>query len=277
MASELKTQDAQGVQGVEIGIRIALCLAKAGGPMTLGELAEAAGLHRSKAHRYLVSLCRSGLVEQDGRNGRYDLGAEALTLGLAAQGRIDIYRHADDALDALHSLTDATVSAAVWGTHGPTIVRRKEALRLVSVNTRVGSVIPVSTSAAGRLFAAFLPRETVGPFVEQEAAKGLTISYMGKPVPHEDFFRVLIERIRREGVSRVHGDQLVGIDAIAAPVFDQSGELALTLTILGPQGTLDLALDGPSAEALIGVANDLSRRLGYTPASSTPAPRHTGA
>ncbi|MGE4337585.1 MAG: IclR family transcriptional regulator [Pigmentiphaga sp.] len=256
-------QDVQGVQGVEIGVRIVLCLTQAEGPMSLGDLANAAGLHRSKAHRYLVSLCRSGLVEQDGRNGRYDLGAAALTIGLAAQGRVDIYRHADDALDKLHSLTEATVSAAVWGSHGPTIVRRKEALRLVSVNTRVGSIIPVSTSAAGRLFAAFLPLETIRPFVDREAAEGLEVRYMGGPVPWEEFFPVLIDRIRKTGFSRVQGDQLVGIDAIAAPVFEQGGELAMTLTVLGPHGTLDLAPDGAVAETLIGVANGLSRRLGY--------------
>src|ERR1700691_3384611 len=64
----------QGVQGVEIGLRIAYALANAPGPMALRDLAAATRLAPSKVHRYLVSLCRSGMVEQDGTNGRYDLG-----------------------------------------------------------------------------------------------------------------------------------------------------------------------------------------------------------
>lgn len=264
MSTEPGEREVQGVQGVEIGVRIALCLARGEGPMTLGEIAQAAGLHRSKVHRYLVSLCRVGLVEQNGRNGRYDLGAEALTLGLAAQGRIDLFRHAEDALEQLQLRTEATMSAAVWGTYGPTIVRRKEPLRLVSVNTRVGSVLPVSTSAGGRLFAAFLPREIIEPLLTREAEQGLELRYMGQVVSWDDFFPVLVQKIREEGISRARGDQLVGIDAVAAPVFNLDGKLVMTLTAMGPHGTLDLDLDGPVVQALREGAEQLSRRLGHT-------------
>ena len=52
----------QGVQGVETGLRLAFALAHSPGPMALKELASAAKLPSSKAHRYLVSLCRAGIV-----------------------------------------------------------------------------------------------------------------------------------------------------------------------------------------------------------------------
>lgn len=263
-------QESQGVQSVEIGLQLASSLARAAGPMTLRELAEATGLHPSKTHRYLVSLCRSGLLEQDGRNGKYDLGPEALVLGLAAQGRLDAYRLLFEAVERLHSLTEATVSCTTWGTHGPTVIGRKEAQRSVTINTRVGSVLPITTSAAGRLYAAFMPRVKVDPFIAVEDANGPPVlSWMGTPLQRSDLFPVAIEKIRKDGVSCVRGDLLIGIDAIAAPVFNQTGEIAFTLSIIVPQGAIELEPTGRVAKIVRQVAEELSTRLGFQAPKNT--------
>ena len=50
--------------------------------MTLKELALRAGMAASKAHFYLVSFKRVGLVAQDEVTGHYALGRYALDLGL---------------------------------------------------------------------------------------------------------------------------------------------------------------------------------------------------
>jgi DNA-binding IclR family transcriptional regulator len=263
MAKESNKLELQGVQNVEIGLRIAMSLADAKGAMTLGELALATGIYPSKVHRYLVSLCRAGLLEQDGRTGRYDLGPQALFLGLAAQGRLDKFRLADEVMETLHAQTEATISAAVWANHGPTIVGRKEALRAVTINTHIGSVIPVTTSAAGRLYAAYLPAETVLPFIDAEAAQELPLRFMGNLISSDDFFPIIIEEIRHSGVSCVKGDHMMGIDAIAVPVFNQQGQLTMTLTVLGPQGSLNLDPDGETMQAVRDAGDTLSRRLGY--------------
>ncbi|MEG0884369.1 MAG: helix-turn-helix domain-containing protein, partial [Janthinobacterium sp.] len=49
-------------------------LGQARGALMLKDLAAAAGMSAAKAHRYLVSFQRLGLVVQDGRSGHYDLG-----------------------------------------------------------------------------------------------------------------------------------------------------------------------------------------------------------
>jgi DNA-binding IclR family transcriptional regulator len=49
----------------------------------LRDLAADTGMSAAKAHRYLVSYQRLGLVLQDAGTTRYDLGPAALNLGLA--------------------------------------------------------------------------------------------------------------------------------------------------------------------------------------------------
>jgi hypothetical protein len=91
MSDEEKDEDSrQGIQSIEVGVPLLRVLADHGAPMMLRDLAKAAGMPAAKAHRYLVSFVRTGLVIQDAnQSGRYDLGHFALDLGLASLARLD--------------------------------------------------------------------------------------------------------------------------------------------------------------------------------------------
>ena len=96
-------------------------LAHQGRPMALKDLAAAAGMAAAKAHPYLVSFGKVGLVEQDRASGRYGLGPLALQLGLMSLQQADPVRLATPVIEDLALQTGHTVAMAVWGSHGPTI------------------------------------------------------------------------------------------------------------------------------------------------------------
>ena len=253
----------QGVQSVEIGLRVAFALAEAAapGPATLGEIARHAGLSASKTHRYLVSLCRTGLAEQVASNGRYALGHALIPLGLAALNQLDEYRYADEALDALVSTTGVTAMVMTWGSHGSTLVRRREPPGAVVLSTKIGSVVSTVFSSSGRLFAALLPGEVAAPFIDAEFAAG-TPTDGTKPITRKAF-RDLLERVRETKISWIEGDLVRGIDGLSAPVFDHEGHIVLALTIMAMHGARDLSPEGQAAQLLKRVADDLSRRIGF--------------
>ena len=113
----------QGVRSVETGLALLTALAEAGRPMALADLARAAGMAPAKAHRYLVSLIRAGMAERREPGSRYDLGPAALSLGLAALGRLDRQGLTEAALVELRDALDETVCVAAWANRGPTILR----------------------------------------------------------------------------------------------------------------------------------------------------------
>ena len=74
------TDERRGIGSVEVGGQLLRALTVFDGPMMLKDLAQAAGMPPAKAHPYLVSFARIGLVEQDRVSGRYELGPLALQM-----------------------------------------------------------------------------------------------------------------------------------------------------------------------------------------------------
>lgn len=262
-----KPRKPQGIQKVETGLQVAFLLAGSPGPMALGELARRCRMAPSNMHRYLVSLCRTGLVEQVGSDGRYDLGQGALTLGFAAMSRLDEYRVADGAIRELHRETGLAVAIISWGSHGPTIVRRLDPPAPLIVTTRIGAAISVLNSAAGRIFAAFLPSEVVAPVIKAELAAGGRLTSMGKRIHWRQFAKI-VRDARQRRIARVSGDYIAGFDALSAPVFDHAGNVTMTLSLLAPTGAMELSYSGSPARMLQRVAKSLSERLGFSERAS---------
>jgi len=248
-----------GVQSVEVGMHVLVTLAGHGGEMALGELASAAGVAPAKVHRYLVSLIRSGFVEQDPRSGRYALSSQSLRVGLVALRRLDIMEVATIALYGLRDRIDETVLMAVWGTHGATIVRWLEASRPITVNLRAGSIMPLVSSATGQVFGAFGQTALVAPVLERELADS---ERSGVAVTRAEA-EALFQKVRARGFGHVAGQMLAGVHAVGAPVFDHQGELALALTALGANGGFDDLENGLIATSVRHAARSLSARLGY--------------
>ena len=154
----MSTDSSTGIQSAEIALDVLTRLAELGGAQSVSELGRSLDMPRAKVHRYLVSLERRGYVEQDPASARYRLGPQALHTGLAALAEVDFVKLAADGLDALSSAIGQTVFISIWGQHGPTIVQWRDARLPVTVNVRVGSVLPLLNSATGRVYAAWLPR-----------------------------------------------------------------------------------------------------------------------
>ena len=170
-----------GIQSVEVGYGLLAALGAAPGPLMLRDLAAAAGMNAAKAHRYLVSFQRLGLVVQDLASNRYDLGPAALKLGLASISRLDSVKLARQRLPDLMSRIGHTLALAVWGNQGPTIVHWEESPRAITVSLRLGDVMPLLSSATGLCFSAFMApggasAERAHPKIEPAASKSPVVS-----------------------------------------------------------------------------------------------------
>jgi DNA-binding IclR family transcriptional regulator len=252
-----------GVQSVAIAATILKTLAAEGGVAPLKRLSSATGMPRAKVHRYLASLRGSGLIAQDAESGEYRIGPAAITVGLVGLGRTGPVRQLLDALPRLRDRINETVTAAIWSENGPTLITMEECDRAVTMNVRIGTVLPLSASAIGRVFLAELPSSMTQRLLSAEHKAGR--AFASAP-PTDKQLAKLLSDIRTHGISVGYGAMLPGVDAMAAPVFDYRGKLAAVICAVGLFEGIASSADQHVRRSLTDAARELSKQLGFVDA-----------
>ena len=253
-----------GVQSLEIGVRILRAISGGHRAMMLKDIAAAVDMPASKVHRYIVSLVRCGLVEQDPATSRYDLGPFALSLGLVAVDRLDRVKLGLASIADLRDQINQTTALAVWSDHGPVIIRSVRPYRPITVNVVTGTAMHLLTSASGRVFAAHLPKAQTRARISREQAQ-LNLPAELTTAAGVD---AMLAQVLHDGVSIVADYHLVpGVAAAAAPVFNFKHEITLSILAIGVKGMIDLSPDGPVVSALKCAGQALSLRLGHSSAA----------
>lgn len=241
----------RGVASVEAAAALLKVLRAHPQPMGLQALAAQAGMSPSRVHHYMVSLVRTGLARQEPASKGYVLGAFALELGLAAADGLST-QHASAAW--LHRLSEQTGEAsffAVPSPRGPLIVRWEQGSRPLTVHARLGTVMPVLTSATGLVWLA-LDGEKALPVLEAELRRLEPASRQAVRSARQQE----AERVRRAGIARTCGTMISNVNALACPVFTRSGQLAGVLTVLGLGSYFTADLKGKTAALLRTYAAD---------------------
>ena len=251
-----------GIQSVEVGFALLQALVDASGPLMLKDLAAAAQMPAAKAHRYLVSYQRSGLVQQNTATARYDLGPAALQLGLAALRRSDPVRLARERLPLWIEQLGHTMALAVWGNHGATIVHWEEPPHGATGHLRLGDVMPLLSSATGRCFGAWLPAGRTAAALQRELAQVQQTGRTDLPQTSAQA-QALFAKVRADGTAQVIDTLLPGVAALCAPVFDARGQLVLGITTLGSPALFDPSCGGTIDQPLKALAHQLSQDLGW--------------
>ena len=256
--SDAEPKSSHGVQSLEIGIAVLKVLVESGSAMMLKEIAAAADMPASKAHRYLVSLVRSGLVEQDVHNAKYDLGPLAIPLGLAAVDRLDRVKLGLDSISELRDLTNETTALSVWGEFGPVMVRWERPHRPITVNVVTGNTVSMLATSTGRLFAAWMPAEVVRPYLERELQQGRSQQFKSL-----EQVESVLQDVRKHGYSFVRdSDYSNRVLGLAAPVFNFKNRITMAVSIVGVEGISDLGPQSLALTELLRTTAALSKRLG---------------
>jgi len=237
----------RGVQSIEISGRILAIMAEAARPLMLRDIANAVGVPPGRAHPYLVSLRKIGLVEQDAHAGLYELGPAALQLALAHVDSREPHRTVWRALPDIAAEIGFGVTMSIWCNLGPIILRTAEVPNQPFTNLRAGSLYSVITTATGRLFAAFKTAAEVEAVVERQKIQvppnGL------EPELDQKAYQKMLHEARLHQASVTTGHPAPGISAVSVPIFNQ-GRMVAAITAIGPTQIFDVS-EGSEVRAKI--------------------------
>jgi DNA-binding IclR family transcriptional regulator len=251
----LMSDQRKGIQSVEHGVKLLESLIDAKKALPLKTLAGMAGMSASMAHRYLTSFIRTELVQQDQVSGHYDLGTLALRLGLAALNRSDYMQIADDEFRRLVARVDIDGHISIWGTYGVTIVRYHNRHAPILSNFRLGDVLPLLDSAAGRIFLTYLNASTTSPILKSESSKADDGGLITKDI------RSITDFVRAHRYAWIDGQVFHSIRALAVPIFDSQGELCASMSLVSNQASL-VRFPNAVLDDLKETASRISHRLG---------------
>ena len=122
----------------------------------------------------------------------------------------------------------------------------------------VGEVRPLHVGAASKALLAFLPDQDIEVIMEQKLSR-VTNNTITDPAK----LRKELEEIREKG--RAYSDQefIVGARAISAPVFDEQGAVAASLTLSAPVHRIENSNLEILAAQVVGAAREVSASLGW--------------
>lgn len=252
-------EGARGIQSIEVSGRILRALANSSKAMMLKDLASAATITPAQCHAYLTSLKNVGLVNQDVASGLYNIGHFAMRLAISWVNSSPLAKDVIHQITALATETDTMTMAVVWGNFGPTVIEVGAGSTSANMNLRPGSLLSITGSASGRVFAAFGNKEIVAPMIHSELSNHFSDRAIGTALTEQEF-ESRIETIRAYGYSLANSAPIPGINALSAPVFDADGELAMAITFIGSEDELAIAEDSPAISRLTRLAASLSHQ-----------------
>jgi DNA-binding IclR family transcriptional regulator len=252
-SSGRQQKERRGIQSADKAAEVLMALVEAGHAAPLRDLARAIDMPTSLAHRYLASLMASGLAVQNTVTGLYDLGPSAIRIGAAALARVDPLRLASEAMPELVAKTGLTALLNVLGDRGPTIVRWERSYVPFVTTLAVGSVLPLTGSASGRVILAFTPDRIKSKLLQMTA-----------PNSEDESPRKLSKRfiqIRKRGFDTADSTVVPGLSAVSTPILDLQNEAVASLTLVGSRS--DLVQAGSQAVAtLLETARRVSQACG---------------
>jgi DNA-binding IclR family transcriptional regulator len=193
------------------------------------QLAHAIGVGKSSAHLLLVTLLDQDFVVQSS-SGRYRLGLAAFEVGAAAGG---VAAPGGPLTPALRELADQSweaVSLAAASGRDALIVQRVESASVLRAEIRVGTRMPLHSSASGKYLLASMPEERLDELFPEEDLPAVT----PYTIRTKTLLREQLAEVRERGFARNDDEYTVGISGLATGVVDGTGAVAYALSIAGP-------------------------------------------
>lgn len=211
-------ETSQGVNSVDIAVNILAFVASQNGQTRAIDIATGCNLSKSRLHKYLVSLCRTGMLGQN-EKGLYCLGSTLLQMAGHPTAVRDPVSELNTALIAFRDTFNHSTGVVVEMDGGLVLKHYNRSFRNVDIDFLPNTPVPLHASSAGQVFMSY---STWQPQSQAQAQ--------------------LIEQIRSRGYAVRHNPTqgIPGAQSIACPLRNKKGELVAIAVTMGFFSTDDM-------------------------------------
>jgi DNA-binding IclR family transcriptional regulator len=206
----------------------------------------------------MKTLEAANWVAYDADLGKYHLGSSALRAMYLAMSHSELIRTAHPFLAQLTEETTESTSLCVWVDRGSLIIDTVPTARAFKPFTFAGMLLEGSASADSQILVAFGTQHTIQTVLSTPQPRRNPTTVVDPALLAERF-----EQIRHEGVAFDRGEWNATAPAVAAPVFDQNGQLRASLSVVAPPERCSEEQIQAYAAAVKKTAAEISAALGY--------------
>jgi DNA-binding IclR family transcriptional regulator len=244
-------------------------LARAGGDLSMAELAELTRIPEATLQRTIQLLVDEGYVLKDASRQRLQVGARSLELANAITTNVPFAPIVRTILREIASLTGETAvlyrylqdrgQAAAMAYH--------ESGRELQYEVSIGELKPLHAGASGKAILAFLEPATRVDILARRGLAALTDRTVTDPAILERE----LDGIRKVGFAISRGEYVVGAVGIAAPVRSRHGDVYGSLVVTVPEPAFEASRLTMLSGHVRAAAAKFSRCLGYVDPSRNDA------
>lgn len=220
--------------------------------LTLSEIARAADLAVSTAHRLVNELVREGLLERhQGRS--YRLGVRLWEYASRTPGAVGLREVARVWCEAVHRRVRQHTQLGILQGADVLYIERMSDPDAVINGTLVGGRLPAHASASGLVLLAHAEPQTVDAVCAAPMRR-----FTSETITSPETLRIVLEGIRSDGFMVTDGHIHLEARSIAVPVRGPGGSVIAALAVVVPN---DTAPARPIADLLTAAAVAISRDL----------------
>lgn len=223
--SEPSPRPSDSVQSLKRGLAVIRAFDAEHAHRSLAEVAQAAGLPRAAARRFLHTLVELGYVHFDGR--LFSLRPRVLELGFAYLSSLGFPEVAQPHMEALAAEVGESTSIAVLDDLDVVYVARVPTRRIMSISIAVGTRFPAYATSMGRVLLAGLPEAER----ERQLARVEPVALTARTVTDLDALRATLTRVRAQGWALVDQELEDGLRSLAVPIHDRSGAITAAMNV----------------------------------------------
>ncbi len=255
---ELEARGGSTVKSLIFTVRLLDTMAAAGGPARVTDLAKTLGEPKTKVHRHLTTLRAMGLVEQTRTSDRYRLGWKLYRLGQAAFEQFDLKHIAEPHMARLRESINQTVVLSIpIGGEALVISSLDQVGGSIKISGVPGSIAPATVSAQGRIMLAWAGAKQQKAILNQPSP-AMTI----RSIVDGEALEKRLKEIRARLYDFAPEEVILGVNAVAAPIFDADDVLVGSVGLIG---SIQFIPDPPPAELIkhvLACAKSISAELG---------------
>jgi DNA-binding IclR family transcriptional regulator len=249
--------DPYKLEGLDRVVAILDLLGESDNSLSLAEICHRMQLRKSTAHRALMALERTGLIER-APSHRYRLGLKLYDMGSRAVEQIDLRSRIHPHLRKLALRVGETVHLGLLHNTRVVYIDKIEPInRRVCISSRTGTSNPVYSTSLGKAILAFIPPEEAAKIISRIQFNTFTAKTLGS---EEELFNAL-ERVRRRGYAVDDEEMELGTRCVGAPILDENGRAIAALSVSGSTLRLEAHCVPKIAEHVIRCCQEVSVAL----------------